>query len=107
MCKSITANNGFIGLHRHTHLQANRAAYLVNIACVDVGMKAEAAVGFQNHHHFLDGGVPGPFADAIDGAFYLPRAVLKSRYRVGSCQAEVVMAMYRYNSFIDILYIVL
>ena len=41
----------------------------------------------------FEGGVAGAFADAVDGAFGLPRARLKAGESICDCHAEVVVAV--------------
>jgi hypothetical protein len=47
----------------------------------------------QGHDHFFESSVPCPFADAVDGAFHLARAVLHAGERIGHRKAQIVMAM--------------
>ncbi len=51
----------------------------------------------QGHDDFLQRRVAGALADAVDGAFDLPRAVFDGRQRIGDGQAQIVMAMGRQN----------
>ncbi len=47
----------------------------------------------QRHHDLLHRRIAGALANAIDGAFDLPRAALDPRERVGDRKAQIVMAM--------------
>ena len=49
----------------------------------------------ERHDDFLERGVAGPFADAVDRAFHLPRPGLNGRERVGDREAKVVVAVRR------------
>ena len=47
------------------------------------------------HHDLFERGVAGPLADAVDGAFDLPRAGVDAGQRVGHRHAEIVVAVHR------------
>ena len=61
---------------------------------LDAGRQAVVVeTGLERHHHFLECGVAGAFADAVDRAFHLACSRLAAGQAVGDRQAEVVMAM--------------
>ena len=50
----------------------------MNLGGIHIGVQAvEIFARVQGHHDFFQGGVSGPFADAVDGAFDLPRSGFK------------------------------
>ncbi len=49
----------------------------------------------HRHHDFFERGVAGALADAVDGAFDLPRAAAHAGQRIRHRHAEIVMAMHR------------
>ena len=48
----------------------------------------------QSHDHFLEGGVPGTFADPVHRDLGLPRARPKRGDRIGNGQPKIIMAMH-------------
>ena len=53
----------------------------------------EIPPGMQRHNDFLQGGISGPFPDAVDGSLYLLRPGPDGRQRVGHGHPHVIMAM--------------
>ena len=105
VCKGIAPTMALFGLHRHAHLRAYHAANIVNSLRLNIGVQAEAVMGFQDHHHFFYRGVAGAFADAVDGAFYLACAILQAGDGVGGGKAQIVMTVHGNNGLVDIFYI--
>ena len=56
----------------------------------------------ERHHDFFQRGVAGPFADPVDGAFHLARAVADAGERVGHRQAEIVVAVHADDGPLDV-----
>ena len=56
----------------------------------------------QRHHQLLEGGIAGPFADAIDRAFELTCTVLNGLEEIGHGQAEIVVAVHRDHGIADV-----
>ena len=54
----------------------------------------------QRHHDFLERGVAGPLADAVDGAFHLAGAGFDRGEGVGHGQAQVVVAVRRQRDLV-------
>ena len=72
------------------------------LAGVDAGgQTVEVAPGRQRHDHFFQRRVPGAFADAVDGAFDLPRPFAERGQAVGDGQAQVVVAVDREDAAVD------
>ena len=55
----------------------------------------------QGHDDFFEGAVAGPLADAVDGAFDLPGALLHGGQAVGHGQAQVVVAVDAEDDLVD------
>ncbi len=51
------------------------------------------AVDVQRHHHLLEGGIAGAFADPVHGHLDLPRARAQRRQGVGGGEAQVVLTV--------------
>jgi len=49
--------------------------------------------GVQTHDDLFDGGIAGPFADAVDAALHLAGAEFYSDQAVGHGQAQIVVTM--------------
>ena len=63
---------------------------------VDAGPERHHVVAHPHrHHHFLERGVAGALADAVDGAFDLAGAGAYAGERIRHRHAEIVMAMHR------------
>ena len=93
--KRIRADHRLIRRHRNAQQVGDQAAGAIQLARVDVGVHAEViGAGAQRHHDFFERRVPGPFADAVDGAFHLPGAVQHAGQRIGHGHAEIVMAVH-------------
>ena len=60
----------------------------------------------DDHRHFFQRGIAGPFAEAVDGTFYLSCACNNASNGIGCCQTKIVVAMAGYNGFINIGYII-
>ncbi len=102
MGESVGADDGFIGLNGHTHCIGYEAAERVQLFCVDIGIKSELFVLFDDHDHFFEGSVAGSFAEPIDRTFDLAGAVADTGDGVGCGKSEVIVAMAGDNGFVDI-----
>ena len=56
----------------------------------------------HRHHDLFQRGIAGALADAVDGAFDLPRARLHAGERIGDRHAEIVVAMHREHRLVGI-----
>ena len=61
----------------------------------------------HGHDHFLQRHIAGAFADPVDRALDLTRAILHRGQRVGHGQTEVVVAVHADDGVVDIAHIVL
>ncbi len=60
----------------------------------------------QGHDNLFKRAVAGPLADAVDRAFDLPGSGLNRRQRIGHGKTEIVVAVHRDDSLVDIRHIV-
>ena len=92
--KRVAADHGLVGRNRDAEHVGHQAAGAVELARFDAGVHAEViAARAEGHDDFLERGVAGPLADAVDGAFHLARAVLHAGQRIGHRQAQIVVAV--------------
>ena len=95
MRERIRAHHGLIRRHGHAEHVSHQPAGPAKLPRIDAGIHTVVvAARAQSHHHFLQRGIAGPFADAVDGAFHLPRAVHHTAQGVGRRQAQVVVTMH-------------
>ena len=76
MGESIMADDGFVGLYRHPHQTGYQLAGSDDLPGVDTDIEIQIFVTGNRHHDFFEGGVTGPFAEAVDRHFDLPCSVL-------------------------------
>ena len=62
----------------------------------------EVGAGAQGHDDFFQRAVPGPFAQAVDGALDLARAGLHGGQAVGHGHAQVVVTVDADHRLVDI-----
>ena len=62
----------------------------VDAGVIGIGVGAR----LQDHDDLFERAVAGALADAVDGAFDLPRAGFDGRQRVGHRQAQIVVAVH-------------
>ena len=75
MRERIPADDGLIVLHRKRRHRGYQLGGASQHGCVDVvPVRINVRAGAQRHHHFLERGVAGALADAVDRAFDLPCA---------------------------------
>jgi len=80
--EGVPANDGLVGRNHHPEHVGNQAAGAVQLAGVHPRLQPKEVVArAQGHHHFFERRVPGPLADAVDGAFHLA-APLRTPARV-------------------------
>ena len=91
--KGVAPHDGLVGLYGHVHEVGDEPARAVNLLGIDVGLDLQVVVAFANHGYLFERGVPGPFANTVDGYFGLTGAVLYTRHRVGRGHAQVVVAV--------------
>ena len=92
--KAFLPDNGLVGLNHQPGQVGQQPARRVDLPRVDAGLEAEQVLaGVQRHHDFLERGVAGPFADPVDRALNLTRAVLNGDQRIGHRQPQVVVAV--------------
>src|SRR5262249_9803375 len=100
--KRIAADDGFVWLRSDSCDLREQATGRIKLTRVDPGMKGELGLAnAQRHDNFFKRSIAGAFSNAIDGAFYLPRASLHRGQRVGARQSQVVMAVRRDSYFLD------
>ena len=92
--EGVGAHHGLVGGRLHAAETGDGAADPVDAVGVHGGVAAVVfPAGAQPHDDFLHGGVACAFAQAVDGAFHLPRAAAHPLQGGGHCQAQVVVAM--------------
>ncbi len=92
--EGVGAHHGLVRRNGDAEHVGDQAAGSVELARLDAGAYAEiVAARAERHHHFLERGVAGPFADAVDSALHLARAVANAGERVGHGQAQIVVAV--------------
>ena len=104
MREGIRTDDGFIGLHHKARDGRHQARSTDEFTGVDVGMGIELfAMHLDSHDHFFHGGVASALAQAVDGALDLRCTVLNARKGKRGSHAEVVMAVNRDGSLVDVL----
>ena len=94
VAEGVFAHDGLVGLDVHARDAADQAAGGVNLGGVHIELDVEQVpAGVQGHNDFLEGGVAGALADAVDAALDLPGAGFDGGQAVGDGQAQVVVAV--------------
>src|SRR4051812_10638497 len=95
MGEGVGADHRLVRLHHEAGDLRDEARGRHDLRRVDTDLEAEEILaGLERHHHFLERGVAGALAQAVDGAFDLARAAELDRgERVGYRHAEVIVAM--------------
>ena len=101
MGEGVLAHDGLVRLHRHVHQGRHEPARGIDALGVDVRLKRNPVMGLQNHRNLLQGGVPRPFADAVDRDLALAGAVQQAGHRVGRRHPEVVVAVGGDDGLVD------
>ena len=92
--KRVLADNRLVELHRKARDGGHQAAGPDDLGGINAGLIGHDVVAHpQRHHHLFQRGVARPFAQAVDGAFDLPRPRRDRRQSVGGRHAEIVVAM--------------
>src|SRR6185295_2798545 len=92
--EGVAADDRLVRLHAFTGQRGQQLTGAEDLARVDaVGERQPIAAHVDRHHDFLERGVAGALADAVDRALDLPRARADRRQRVGDGEAEIVMAV--------------
>src|ERR1700761_4884242 len=80
MRESVTADDGLVVLHRERGRRRHQLRGARQLRGVDLVPPRELVVAHVDRHHdFLERGVAGPLADAVDGALDLPCAAAMPR----------------------------
>ena len=93
MRESVSADNGFVGLHGHVHQARHHAACRIYLVCVDVRVYVDMLMALQYHGNLFERRVSGPLSYTVDRHFYLPCAVEHTAERVCGSHAKIVMAV--------------
>ena len=102
MPESVLADDGLVGLDSHAGDAADHPASAVDLGRVGVDLDAEVVFpGVQTHDDLFDGGVAGPFADAVDAALHLACAEFHGDQAVGHGQAQIVVAVHAERYVLD------
>ena len=99
--EGVLAHDGLVRLHRHVHQGRHEPARGIDALGVDVRLQRNPVMGLQDHGDLLQGGVPRPFADAVDRDLALAGAVQQAGHRIGRRHSEIVVAMRRKNGLVD------
>ena len=103
MCKGIRPDNRLVGLYIEAGNRRQQARGPHDFGGLDVGlMRQNVGACPQRHDDFFHRRIAGPFADTVDGAFYLARTGADSCQRIGHGQAQIVMAVNRDDCLVDI-----
>ncbi len=94
--EGVAADDRLVVLHRKRGRRRDELRGARQHGRVDAGPERHHVVAhLHRHHDFFERGVAGAFADAVDGAFDLPRAGAHAGERIRHRHAEIVMAMHR------------
>ena len=92
--EGVPPDDGLVVLHREVRRRGDEFRGAGQHGGVDAGGERQhVAPGADRHDDLLERGVAGALADAVDGAFDLPRAALEPGQGVGDRKPEVVVAM--------------
>ena len=92
--EGVRADDGLVGLDQNAGHGGDHARGLVNLLGANISLQAVGVPArVQGHDDFFQRRVAGAFADAVDGAFDLPRARAGGGEGVGRRHAEVVVAV--------------
>src|SRR5918998_1673606 len=92
--ESVPANDRLVRRHLVAGHVRDQAARVGELLCIDTDLDAvEVPARGERHHHLLEGGVPGPLAEAVHGDLDLARPDLDAGQGVGDRHPEVVVAV--------------
>src|SRR6185312_11797335 len=96
--EGVAADDGLVGLGSEADDGAEKLAGGEEGFGVDAGLIRIAVIaGLHDHDYLFERAVAGALADAVDGAFDLAGARSYGGEGVGDGEAEIVMAVYRYD----------
>ena len=103
MREGVLAHDGLVGLHANAddfgqELTGGKQLFRLDASCEG----QDVVANLERHDEFLKRRVARAFADAVDRAFHLPRAVLDGDKRIGDREAEVVVAMNADDGVLDV-----
>ena len=94
MREGVAADDRLVELHRERRHRRHDLRRAVEHRRHDTGaIRQDVRARRNGHHHLFERRVARPLADAVDGAFDLPRAAAHPGERIRHRQAEVVVAM--------------
>ena len=100
--EGVRADHGFVRLHHYSGVFTHHAAAARDLSGVDTVFKIEdGPASVQCHHHFLQRGVAGALADAVDGDLRLARTGADAGEGVCCRHPEVIVAMHRDDDVLD------
>ena len=103
MRERVAADDRLVVLHRERGRRRNQFRGAHQLRGVDLVPPRKLVVAHVDRHHdFFERRIAGPLADAVDGAFDLPRAAGDAGQRIRHRHAEVVMAMHGKNRLVGI-----
>ncbi len=96
MREGVLADNRLASLHGQPAHPRHEAGRLDNLRRVDAAFKSAEKIAprFERHDDLFHRRVAGPFANAIDRAFHLARALGDRRKGIGNPQPQIIMAMH-------------
>src|SRR5436305_15251924 len=96
MGEGVFTDDGLAALHHQTTHARDETGTFQDFARVHAATDSaeEITPRFEGHGYFLEGGIAGALADAIDGAFNLTGAGADCGEGVGDRQPQVIMAMH-------------
>ena len=103
MGERVAADDRLVVLHRERGRRRHQFRGPRQHGGVDLVPPRKLVVAdVDRHHDFLERGIACPLADAVDGAFDLPRAAGDAGQRIRHRHAEIVMAMHREHRLVGI-----
>ena len=92
--KGVLADHRLVGLDQHSRQVGEQMAGLVDFLRLNSGAETQVLPAHsKSHHDLLQGGVAGPLANSVDGAFHLAGSGSNGGQGVGYGQPQVVVAM--------------
>ena len=104
--EGVLADHRLVRLDVHAGDGREQARRLEDLLRPHLGVGLEEVPPrLEGHHDLFEGGVAGPFPDAVDGALDLPRSRPNGRQRVGHRLAEIVVAVHGQNGLGAVLHL--
>ena len=108
MAEGVGAHDRLVGLYHHAGALRDQAAGAVDLRGVQVSAEVEeVGAGLDGHNHLLQGGVPGPLADAVDAGLHLAGAGAHGGQAVGHRKPQVIVAVDGDHGLMDIGHVLL